>query len=330
MPEGNITSVKNFIIAGFPGLHPNYYGLVATVMFLVYVCILAGNGLFLILLAREKSLQKPMYFIIMNLSVCDVLFSTTTLPKIIARYWFNDGSISFLGCFIQMYFVHYFALVNGLVLGVMAFDRYVAVCSPLQYTNIVKDSTIFILCATAWLLAQSCVLMMVIRAYPLPYCSANTIINCYCDHVSITKLACTDRTPYGFPAFVFAMIVLLFPLPFILFSYGAIILAVLRISSTHGRLKTLSTCSSQLIIIVLFFFPRFFNYLVPYIGVSFSADMQILVILLYSLLPPLVNPLIYCIRTKEVKETLSRSFAKSTFLQYMKQKVHVSTICSEL
>uniref|UniRef100_A0AAY5F081 Olfactory receptor n=1 Tax=Electrophorus electricus TaxID=8005 RepID=A0AAY5F081_ELEEL len=309
MPEGNITSVKNFIIAGFPGLHPNYYGLVATVMFLVYVCILAGNGLFLILLAREKSLQKPMYFIIMNLSVCDVLFSTTTLPKIIARYWFNDGSISFLGCFIQMYFVHYFALVNGLVLGVMAFDRYVAVCSPLQYTNIVKDSTIFILCATAWLLAQSCVLMMVIRAYPLPYCSANTIINCYCDHVSITKLACTDRTPYGFPAFVFAMIVLLFPLPFILFSYGAIILAVLRISSTHGRLKTLSTCSSQLIIIVLFFFPRFFNYLVPYIGVSFSADMQILVILLYSLLPPLVNPLIYCIRTKEVKETLSRSFS---------------------
>uniref|UniRef100_A0AAY5EEQ3 Olfactory receptor n=1 Tax=Electrophorus electricus TaxID=8005 RepID=A0AAY5EEQ3_ELEEL len=309
MPEGNITSVKNFIIAGFPGLHSNYYGLVAAVMFLVYVCILAGNGLFLILLAREKSLQKPMYFIIMNLSVCDVLFSTTTLPKIIARYWFNDGSISFLGCFIQMHFVHYFALVNGLVLGVMAFDRYVAVCSPLQYTNIVKDSTIFILCATAWLLARSCVLMMVIRAYPLPYCSANTIINCYCDHVSITKLACTDRTPYGFPAFVFAMIVLLFSLPFILFSYGAIILAVLRISSTHGRLKTLSTCSSQLIIIVLFFFPRFFNYLVPYIGVSFSADMQILVILLYSLLPPLVNPLIYCIRTKEVKETLSRSFS---------------------
>ncbi|XP_035389992.1 olfactory receptor 2AT4-like [Electrophorus electricus] len=328
MSEGNITTVKNFIIVGFPGLHTNYYGIVSAIMFLVYMCILIGNGIFLKLFSSEKCLRKPMYYIILNLVVCDVLFSTTTLPKIIARYWFNDGGISFLGCFIQMYFVHYLSSVNSFVLGIMAFDRYVAVCNPLRYTSIVKDSTIFILCIIAWLLAEPCVLMMVIRTYPLPYCSANTIINCYCDHVSITKLACTDRTPYGFPAFVFAMVVLLCPLAFILFSYSAIILAILRISTPHGRLKTLSTCSSQLIIIALFFLPRCFNYLSPYIGITFSPDIQILVILLYSLLPPMINPLIYCIRTKEVKKILSKNLASSFLFQFVKQKVHISTICN--
>ncbi|XP_017544350.1 olfactory receptor 2AT4-like [Pygocentrus nattereri] len=328
MPEGNVTSVKNFVIVGFPGLHSNYYGLVSAVMLFVYVCILLGNGIFLTLFVREQKLHKPMYYIIINLVACDVLFSTTTLPKIIARYWFNDGVISFLGCFIQMYFVHYFASVNAFILAVMAFDRYVAVCNPLRYTNIVKDSTIMILCFASWLIAKPCVLMLAIRAYPLPYCAANKIVQCYCDHVAITKLACTDRTPYGFPAFVSAMVVLLMPLAFILFSYFAIMMAVLQISTAQGRLKTLSTCSSQLIIIALFFLPRCFNYMAPYVGISFNADMQILTIMLYSLLPPMINPLIYCLRTKEVKEVLAKNLARSTFLQVMKKRVDVSVICN--
>ncbi|XP_066534262.1 olfactory receptor 2AT4-like [Hoplias malabaricus] len=326
MPEGNITPVKKFVIVGFPGLHPNYFGLASTVMFFVYVCILVGNGIFITLFLREKQLRKPMYYIIINLVACDVLFSTTTLPKIIARYWFNDGSISFLGCFVQMYFVHYFGSANSFILGVMAFDRYVAVCIPLRYANIIKDSTIISLSIACWLMAEPSVLMIIIRAYPLPYCGPNSIIHCYCDHVSITKLACTDRTPYSLPAFISAMIVLLGPLAFILFSYISITMAVLRISTTQGRLKTLSTCSSQLIIIALFFLPRCFNYLASYIGLSFSADTQILIIMLYSLLPPIINPLIYCLRTKDVKEILAKCLTKSAFLQSVTKKVNVSAV----
>ncbi|XP_036411891.1 olfactory receptor 2AT4-like [Colossoma macropomum] len=321
MPEGNITSVKNFFIVGFPGLHPKYYGLASAIMLVVYVCILLGNGIFLTLFVRDRRLRKPMYYIIINLVACDVLFSTTTLPKIIARYWFNDGVISFLGCFTQMYFVHYFGFANAFILAVMAFDRYVAICNPLRYANIVNDSTIMILCFASWLMAEPCVLMMAIRAYPLPYCAANTIVQCYCDHAAITKLACTDRTPYGFPALIFTMVLLLVPLAFIFFSYSSIMMAVFRISTTQGRLKTLSTCSSQLIIIALFFLPRCFNHMAPYVGISFSADTQILIIMLYSLLPPMVNPLIYCLRTKEVKEILAKSLTRSTFLQFMKNRV---------
>ncbi|XP_066534248.1 olfactory receptor 2AT4-like [Hoplias malabaricus] len=326
MPEGNTTSVKNFVIVGFPGLHANFYGLASAVMLFVYVCTLLGNGIFLTLFLRENRLRKPMYYIIINLAACDVLFSTTTLPKIITKYWFSDGNISFLGCFVQMYFVHYFGSANSFILGVMAFDRYVAVCNPLRYVNIVKNSNVMILCIACWLMAEPSALMMVIRAYPLPYCGANTIVQCYCDHVSITKLACTDRTPYGFPALVSAMVVLLGPLAFILFSYFSILIAVLRISTTQGRQKTLSTCSSQLIIISLFFLPRCFNYLAPYIGLSFSADTQILIIMLYSLLPPMINPVIYCLRTKEVKEVLAKNLAKSAFLQSVKNRVHVSAL----
>ncbi|XP_035390231.1 olfactory receptor 2AT4-like [Electrophorus electricus] len=326
MPEGNITTLKNFTIVGFPGLHHNYYGLVSAVMFIVYMCILVGNGTFLTLFAWEKSLQKPMYYIIINLSVCDVLFSTTTIPKIITKYWFNDGSISFLGYFIQMYFVHYTGSVIAFVLGIMAFDRYIAVCNPLRYAIIVKDSTVFILCIIAWLLAVPCILVMVIRAYSLPYCSTNTIIHCYCDHVSITRLACTDRTPYGLAALISSMFVLLVPLFFILFSYGSIVKVDLLISTNQGRIKTLSTCSSQLIITALFFLPRCFNYFASFTGLMFSSDIQILVILLYSLVPPMINPFIYCIRTKEVKKALTKHLARTMLIQFLKPNLHVSAI----
>ncbi|XP_027013026.2 olfactory receptor 2AT4-like [Tachysurus fulvidraco] len=304
----NETFVKDFFIVGFPGLPPNYYAFVSAVMFFVYVCILIGNGFFLLLFATNKNLQKPMYFIYISLVLSDVLFSTSTLPKIIARYWFQDGTISFAACFFQMYLVHYFGVVNSYTLAVMAIDRYIAVCYPFRYHTIMSNRNILILSIVVWVSAHISIIMMVVRAFPLPYCGANTIVHCYCDHVSITRLACTDRTLYSFPAFVYAMVVLLGSLAIIVFSYSCIILAVLKISSAHGRLKTFSTCSSQLIIIALFFLPRCFNYLAAYAGIIFNADLQIAIIMLYSLIPPMINPLIYSLKTEEVKKILIRKF----------------------
>uniref|UniRef100_A0A3B4DJA9 Olfactory receptor n=1 Tax=Pygocentrus nattereri TaxID=42514 RepID=A0A3B4DJA9_PYGNA len=292
-------SEHDFFIVGYPGLHPNYYGLVSTTMLFVYLCTLIGNGMFLSLFAMEKSLHKPVYYFFISLVISDVLFSTSTLPKIIARYWFQAGTVSFLGCFIQMYLVHYFGTINSYILALMAIDRYVAVCYPLQYHTVMTNRNVFILSLVAWVVAHSCPLMMVIRAYPLPYCGANTILHCYCDHVSITRLACTDRTPYSFPAFVFAMLILLGSLAIIVFSYSCIIVEVLNVPIAGGRLKTFSTCTSQLIIISLYFIPRCFNYAAAYIGITFNPDLQIAIVTLYSLLPPMINPLIYCLRTQE-------------------------------
>ncbi|XP_053502521.1 olfactory receptor 2AT4-like [Ictalurus furcatus] len=190
-----------------------------------------------------------------------------------------------------MYLVHYFGVVNSYTLAVMAIDRYIAVCYPFRYHSIMSNRNILIISIVVWVFAHSSIIMMVVQASPLPYCGANTFVQCYCDHVSVTRLACTDRTPYSFPDFVYAMVVLLGSLAIIVFSYSCIILAVLQISSAHGRLKVFSICSSQLIIIALFFLPRCFNYLAANIGITFNADLQIAIIMLYSLLPPMINPL---------------------------------------
>uniref|UniRef100_A0A672M9A7 Olfactory receptor 52K1-like n=1 Tax=Sinocyclocheilus grahami TaxID=75366 RepID=A0A672M9A7_SINGR len=323
MSSGNISFVKDFFIVGFPGLQPEYYGVVAALLLFAYVCILVGNRKFIALFTLEKCLHKPMYYIILNLVVSDLLFSTTTLPKIIARYWFQASSISFTGCFIQMYFVHYFGSVSSVILAIIVR----AICNPLKCPNIVTKLNIFCLCLAAWVLTHACPLMMAIRAYPLPYCAGNTIIHCYCDHISITSLACTDRALYGVPAFGFAMVVLLSLLAFIVFSYCAIIVAVLRISTTQGRLKSFFTCSPQLIIIALYFLPRCFIYLSSNIGVNFSTDLRLVIIMLYSLFPPMINPLIYCLRTKGLRETLLKRIKVSMNPLFIPTKVNVSTVC---
>nr|XP_055053743.1 olfactory receptor 142-like [Misgurnus anguillicaudatus] len=308
---GNITFIKDFVISGFPGLQPQYYGIVSAVLFFVYVCTLMGNAVFITLFVLSKTLQKPVYYFIVNLAVCDVLFSTTALPKIISRYWFEDGSISFLGCFLQMFFVHYFASVPTHLLAVMAIDRYAAVCLPLRYHSIMTDRNVFILIFGSWILGLVCPLMIIIRAFLLPYCAGNTIVHCYCEYVAITTLACADREEYGYPVFIYGMIVLLGSLAIIVFSYCAIIVAVLRISSAQGRLKTLSTCSPQLIIIALFFLPRCFNYLSSNTNIEFSSDLRLVIIMMYSLLPPMINPFIYCLRTDDVRKVFLAQLQKT-------------------
>ncbi|XP_073674503.1 olfactory receptor 10A3-like [Garra rufa] len=310
MPVGNDSFIKDFVIVGFPGLQTYYYGLVSALLFFVYVFTLVGNAVFFTLFVTTKTLQKPVYYFIINLVVCDVLFSTTTLPKIISRYWFQDGTISFLGCFVQMFFVHYFGSVCSVVLAVIAIDRYAAICYPLQYHSIMTNQNVLILFFGSWILGLLGPVAMVIRAYPLPYCAENTIIHCYCDHVSITTLACTDRSLYSIPALIYAFVILLVPFAVIIFSYCSIFLAVMQISGSQGRMKTFSTCSPQLIIIALFFLPRLFNYLSGNIGIKFSTDLRLVIIMMYSLLPPMINPLIYCLRTEEVKKLLRRQFQK--------------------
>ncbi|XP_034723273.1 olfactory receptor 2AT4-like [Etheostoma cragini] len=266
-----------------------------------------------------------MYYIILNLSACDILFSTVTLPKIISRYWFQSGNISFIACFVQMFFVHYLGTLNSFILFLMALDRYLAICHPLRYSLVLKNSTILILSITAWVTATLATLVLVIRAYPLPYCASNIIKNCYCDHIGITTLACIDRTPYGVTALALAMVVLLGPLAFILFSYCSILIAVFKIANFQSRIKSLSTCSPQLIIISLYYLPRCCVYLASNgLGIKFNDDVRIVIIMLYSLGPPMINPLIYCLRAKDMRESLQKQFNRMA----VPQKTQVSAISS--
>ncbi|XP_037533800.1 putative olfactory receptor 10D4 [Nematolebias whitei] len=311
MSARNYSRVTEFILTGFPGLHPEYYGLVSAVLFFVYLMTVMENVVVLVLFATNRSLHKPVYYIFLNVSVCDLLFSTTTLPKIISRYWFKSGNISFTGCFVQMFFVHFLGSVNSFIFFLMAFDRYCAICHPLNYTIVFKNVNVHILSLTAWIIAAAPPLIFAIEAYPLPYCGSNVINHCFCDHIGITVLACTDRTRYALPAFISAMITLLVPLAFIVFSYCSILIEVSKIAGFKIRLKSFSTCSTQLIIISLYYLPRCFVYLASVVGISFSSNVRVVIIMLYSLGPPMVNPLIYCLRAKDIKECARKQFYRT-------------------
>ncbi|XP_042270489.1 olfactory receptor 52B2-like [Thunnus maccoyii] len=309
MKYTNITTIKDFIITGFPGLSPKYYGPVSALLLLTFTAIVVGNAFILTIIVYERTLHKPTYMIFFHLAMTDVIFGFVTLPKIIARYWWNDVISSFGVCFTQMYFVHSLGAIHSLILLIMALDRFVAICLPFQYPVMITNKTISIACSMCWVVTFIRMLGIVLHALTLPYCNQNVITHCYCDHMSITRLGCGENVKYvKMVSLGNAMVILLVPLAFIIISYFSIIIAVLKMSHTESRHKVLSTCAPQIFITCLYYVPRCFVYLAHNLGFSFTADARILITMLYSLIPAVVNPLIYCFKTKDIKEALVQRF----------------------
>ncbi|XP_019943748.1 olfactory receptor 52E8-like [Paralichthys olivaceus] len=302
----NVTRIKDFFIIGFPGLSLDLYKPVSALLFLLYLAIVGGNIFILVFVKCEKALHKPTYLIFCHLAFTDLAFGTVTLPKIISKYWFDDSIISFYSCFAQMYFVHSLATAHSFILMVMALDRFIAICAPLRYTTLLTNTKVSVLCGMSWLLPVLWMVGVLFNALTLPYCNSNIIIQCYCDYIAITALGCENVREVQVIAFGFAMFSLLVPLGFIVFSYFVIIVAVGRISSSEGRVRTLSTCMPQLLITFLYYMPRCFVYLANNVGFTFSVPVRIVVVMLYSLLPAAVNPMIYCFKTKDIKENLKK------------------------
>ncbi|KAM9800862.1 olfactory receptor 52Z1P-like [Neosynchiropus ocellatus] len=305
----NQTNIKDFVLVGFPGLQQSYYGPVSALLLLTFVTIVAGNSFIAAFILYERTLHKPTYVIFFNLAMTDIVFAFATLPKIIARYWWNDMMCSFGACFTQMYFVHSMGSITSLILMTMAVDRFVAIWLPFQYPVSITTRSIAIGCALCWVGTFTRMVGVVFHALTLPYCNSNVIQQCYCDHISITKLACGPNVAYiKLIALSVALLNLLGPLGFIIVSYISIIFSVLRVPANERRLKVLSTCVPQILITCLFYVPRCFVYLANNLGYRFSVDGQIVITMLYSLLPCVVNPLIYCFKTKDIKQALVRRF----------------------
>ncbi|XP_062393441.1 olfactory receptor 2AT4-like [Sardina pilchardus] len=308
MLQENRTTIKEFILVCFPTLHPEYHGLVSFIFCFVYVITVVGNSFLVVTFVLEPSLHKPMYIIMLSLALSDIGFSTVALPKMISRYLFDDKFVAFNVCFLQMGLIHSFGTLNSYIMGIMALDRYMAICLPLRYPMLMKNRNMTTLNGFAWILSMAPTSISLTYAYMLPYCGPNRIHQCYCDHHSITTQACADHRYETMISFTIAMLVLLIPLAFIVYTYVHIIISVSKIASSQGRWKAFSTCSTQICIISLYYLPRCTVYIFTIARISINEDIRLTLILFYSLFPPLVNPFIYCLRTKEIKLALARWF----------------------
>ncbi|XP_069059535.1 olfactory receptor 2AT4-like [Pleurodeles waltl] len=245
-----------------------------------------------------------MYFFLSNLSVLDILCTTTTVPKMLAIFLFNTKAISFHGCFIQMYFFHGLAVTESFLLVTMAYDRYVAICIPLHYTTKMTKMVNVQLAASAWITALLIPLPAVIQTSQLHFCSPYKVVHCFCDHLSVVQAACSDTTSQAILGFSIAMVVSTFPLLLVSLSYLNIIIAILKINSKEGRQKAFSTCTSHLIVVITYY---------TSIGVSYisyktdmAIDFHIMGNVIFAILTPMVNPMIYTLRNKEMKDAIAK------------------------
>ncbi|MEQ2306459.1 hypothetical protein AMECASPLE_008516 [Ameca splendens] len=305
--EENNTKVSNFFIVGFPGLQLEYFHMVAWFFFILYVTTVMANLVLVVMFALEHSLQKSMYIIIVSLALSDIGFTTVALPKLIARYWWNDGSIGFYTCQFQRHMIHYFGSLNSLIFLTMAVDRYLAICFPLRYPMMMTVPTMTALTVLSWLVAHIFPGVSSINFTKISFCGPSQIIHAFCDTTSLAALACEDKSHLTGASYATAMFILLVPLGFVIFSYFCIIISVYKMTNWQGRIKTFSTCTTQGCIIVIYYIPRFFVYSIPHIpNMKMTPDSRIATIFFYSFFPPLINPFVYFLRTKEMREILSR------------------------
>ncbi|KAM3936265.1 olfactory receptor 1D2-like [Leptodactylus fuscus] len=294
----------DFQLTGFPGIPSKFELLFSLTMFIMYILTLVSNGSVMALIIMKVKLHEPLYIMIANLAFSNLFFDTVTLPKFIAKYWFDGGRISFLACFIQVYLVHCLAGVDALILMLMAFDRYVAICRPLRYSSIVTHRVTMLACGLFWLfMALSSLTNLLITKHP--FCGPNKIVSLFCNSSTLLRLACDDVNGTRETLLTVGLVILFLPLTFIVLSYAIIILSIISLNHSNGWRKALSTCTTHWIVMTLFYLPRVFVYIANYVRLVLSPDLSVLLIFLHSYLPHLANPLIYCLRTEEIKRTIA-------------------------
>uniref|UniRef100_A0A803K1F3 G-protein coupled receptors family 1 profile domain-containing protein n=1 Tax=Xenopus tropicalis TaxID=8364 RepID=A0A803K1F3_XENTR len=313
----NQSTISEFILIGFPGLQQKFHIPVSVTMFLVYcVSLVANSSVIILVLQKEQlsviilvlqkeQLHQPMYIIIRNLALSDLLFDTITLPKIIAKYWFGAGSITFYGCFFQLFCVNSLGSLYSFIIMLMAIDRYVAICQPLRYHSIISNKLVTLLCYFLWVFAALIGSIVAVIVGQLPYCGPNRVKNCFCVNSAVAVLACVDVTLARRTVFILAMCVLLLPLAVIILSY-VLIIRVIHSTNTENSWKAFYTCSTHLMVIGLYFIPRVFVYSTSQIPLTLDADINVLLLCLYTFIPHLASPIIFCLRTKEIRNILGQ------------------------
>ncbi|KAM5299791.1 olfactory receptor 2W3 [Ctenodactylus gundi] len=292
-----------FILVGFSD-RPHLERVLFVAVLVAYLLTLVGNTAIVLVARLDPHLRKPMYFFLTHLSFLDLDFTTCSIPQLLYNLHGQDKSISYAGCALQLFLFLGLGGVECLLLAVMAYDRLVAVCKPLRYTAVMSPGLCLRLVALAWGCGVANSLAMSPVTLSLPRCGRRRVDHFLCEMPALIRMACVDTAAVEGTVFVLAVGIVLSPLLFILVSYGLIARAVLRMRSASGRQKAFSTCGSHLTVVSLFYGNIIYMYMRP--GSSSSQDQGKFLTLFYTVVTPLLNPLIYTLRNKEVKGALRR------------------------
>ncbi|XP_064145475.1 olfactory receptor 2G3-like [Loxodonta africana] len=309
----NINTMKtNFTVTEFIFLGLSSQPKIQLILFIMflffYLLTVAGNIIIITIIQLEPRLQTPMYFFLTNLSFLDICYTSTNVPQMLSNMVGKKKSIPFSGCATQMYFSLSFGMIECVLLGVMAYDRYVAICHPLNYIVIMDRSTCVRLATISWSSSFLSSMVINVLTLSLPYCGPNILNHFFCEVPSVLRLACTDTSLTELVVFVFSIITVFIPFLLIVVSYVRIFQSVLRIQSASGRHKALSTCASHLTVVALFYGTGIFMYMRPQ-SKSSRAGGKIFAVF-YTVITPMLNPLIYSLRNQDVKEAFRRAIAK--------------------
>ncbi|XP_076156205.1 olfactory receptor 6N1-like [Alosa pseudoharengus] len=296
--------VTFFIIEGLQEKKMLMFGVFLT----VYVVVLCGNGMIIYLVRTDPKLQTPMYFFLHSLSFSDIVYTSVTIPNMLSGLLKEEHTISKTGCLLQMYFFLSMAVTGRSILTVMAFDRYMAVCNPLRYGSLMTHPVCILLVVVAWCFGSATVLPSLSLAVPLPFCGPNRVKHVFCDHSSVVRLACADTSVNSVVSLTLALFVLLGTFSLILASYVCIGKAVHGMARAE-RTKAFTTCASHLTVVCISYVSATCVY-VSYRVATFSPDARMIVAVLYSVLTPLLNPIIYSLRNKELWEALTRALSR--------------------
>ncbi|XP_078502489.1 olfactory receptor 5V1-like [Lissotriton helveticus] len=308
MDMWNQSRVTEFTFMGFCRLG-HCQGSLFWVFLIVYMTTLSGNLMIFNIICVDLHLHEmPMYFFLANLSLLDICYTTAIMPKTLANLWAETNTISHDGCLAQLFFFVSCTGAECILLTLMAYDRYVAVCHPLRYMTILNHRVCILIAVSSWAVGILNSLLHTMMTAHLSFCGPREIQHYFCDVPPLLQLSCSDTYTNNVLLFVISMFLGLGPCVCIITSYSRILSAVMKIKSSVGRSKAFSTCSSHLIVVVLFYASGFFIYVHPFLSSSRSTD--IVASVFYSIITPMINPMIYCFRNKEVKEALRKVMQK--------------------